>query len=107
MRRAADTAVVGAGVFGMAAALELAGRGHRVTVFEQGRVPCERASSTDVAKTIRRLYGTEAGYVELAERAAVQWRRWQEQAATPFYFPVGQLSIVRRFEPGTRVHDGV
>jgi sarcosine oxidase len=107
MRHAADTAVIGAGVFGMAAALELAGRGHRVAVFEQGRVPCERASSTDVAKTIRRLYGTRAVYVELAERAAAQWRRWQERGATPFYYPVGQLSIVRRFEPGTRVHDGV
>jgi glycine/D-amino acid oxidase-like deaminating enzyme len=100
-------AVVGAGVFGLAAALELAERGHRVTIFEQGRVPNERASSTDVAKTIRRLYGTLTVYVELAERAAVQWQRWQERLAAPIYYPVGHLSIIRRFEPGTRTYDGV
>jgi glycine/D-amino acid oxidase-like deaminating enzyme len=107
MRQGIDVAVVGAGVFGLAAALELVARGHRVTVFEQGQVPCDRASSTDVAKTIRRLYGARAVYVELAERAAVQWRRWQERLGTTFYYQVGHLGIHRGMAPGTGIYDGV
>ena len=49
-----------AGIFGLAAALELNRRGHRVTL-----IPCPDASSTDVAKVIRRT-----SYHELVERAA-------------------------------------
>ena len=60
-------AVVGAGVFGSAAALELSLRGHRVTLFDADEVPAPRAASTDVSKAIRRVWYAEdkAGYVEL------------------------------------------
>ena len=71
-----NIAVVGAGIFGVAAAIELRERTHAVTLFEQGQVPYERASSTDTSKTIRRLYGDNATYVDLVERAAVKWRDW-------------------------------
>src|SRR5919205_1250173 len=91
--------IVGAGIFGLAAALELRARGHDVTIFEQGETPNERASSTDVSKTIRRLYGANETYVELAERAGAQWRRWQDQLGEPFYTQTGQLEIVRGFGP--------
>lgn len=42
--------IVGAGIFGLAAALERNRRGHRV----RGPIPCPDASSTDVSKVIRR-----------------------------------------------------
>ena len=48
--------IVGAGIFGMAAAMELRRRGHSVTLFDQGEVPYENASSTDVSKAIRRTW---------------------------------------------------
>ena len=48
-------AVVGAGVFGLAAAIEAVARGHEVSVFEQGVIPHPAASSTDVAKGMRRM----------------------------------------------------
>jgi len=39
-----EVAVVGAGVFGATAALELRRRGHAVTLLDQGDVPGIRAS---------------------------------------------------------------
>ena len=48
-----NVGVVGCGIFGLASAIELCARGHVVTVFEQGPVPNERATSYDTSKTIR------------------------------------------------------
>ena len=86
--------VIGAGIFGLAAALELRGRGHEVAVFDQGGVPCERASSTDVSKIIRRTNYPEQTYVELVERAAHQWRIWHERLSQSIYFRTGLLTIL-------------
>lgn len=100
-----NVGVVGAGIFGIAAAIELRARGHAVFVFEQGTAPNERASSTDTSKTIRRLYGHNATYVELAERAARKWKEWHERLGRDFYFPIGQLQIEANFRPGARIYD--
>jgi len=100
-----NIAVVGAGIFGVAAAIELRERGHMVMLFEQGRVPYERASSTDTSKTIRRLYGRNAVYVDLVERAAVKWRDWANRLGEPIYVQTGQLQIEQDFRPGFRIHD--
>lgn len=100
-----NVGVVGGGIFGVASAIELRERGHDVTVFEQGRIPNERASSTDTSKTIRRLYGHNATYVELVERAARKWQEWHEQLGGGIYFPIGQLQIEDNFRPGMRIYD--
>ena len=95
--------VVGAGVFGLAAAIEAAARGHEVAVFEQGEIPHTAASSTDVAKGIRRMWyaSANATYVELAERAGVQWRAWEERSGDHFYHQVGSLRAVADFSAGS------
>jgi glycine/D-amino acid oxidase-like deaminating enzyme len=98
--------VVGAGIFGIAATLELQARGHSVVVFDQGKVPNPKASSTDVAKTIRRFYGETSTYVELVERAAARWREWNDLLGQSIYHVVGTYYIVPRFEPGTPIFDG-
>ncbi len=91
--------VVGAGIFGMASALELRSRGHDVTLFEQGGVPYENASSTDVAKAIRRVnYSPDHPYIELVERSGRKWREWQEKLGGSFYYPVGHFSIYAESE---------
>ena len=97
-------AVVGAGVFGLAAAIEAGARGHDVVLFDQGEVPHPAASSTDVAKGIRRTWYASDNdtYVELAERAALQWTAWEELAGDSFYHPNGSLTVVSRFDPGAR-----
>ncbi len=95
--------IIGCGIFGLAAALELRGRGHAVTVFEQGRVPYENAASTDTSKTIQRLYGRRDLYIELVERADAQWRRWRERADSSFYFEIGHIIIARDAGSGSRI----
>jgi glycine/D-amino acid oxidase-like deaminating enzyme len=100
-----NVGIVGAGIFGLAAAIELRARGHAVVVVEQGKIPYERASSTDVSKTIRRAYGDNATYVELAERAAPRWRAWHERLGRGFYFQIGQLQIERDFRAGQHVRE--
>ena len=101
--------VIGAGVFGLASAIELRARGHSVTIFDQGTVPYEAASSTDVSKAIRRTWyaGDNETYVELVERAAEQWRKWEERSGTTFYHQVGGANIVRSIEPGSPMHASV
>ena len=91
--------VVGAGIFGMGAALELRSRGHHVTLFEQGAIPYENASSTDVAKAIRRVnYAPHHPYAELVERSGRKWAEWQRRLGGSFYFQCGQLSIYSESE---------
>ena len=98
-----NVGVIGAGVFGLASAIELRERGHAVTVFDQGKVPYEAASSTDVSKAIRRTWyaGDNETYVELVERAAERWREWEERSGTSFYHKVGGAYVVSGIEPGS------
>ncbi len=95
--------VVGAGVFGLAAAIEAAARGHRVSVFEQGAIPHPAASSTDVAKGMRRMWyaSDNETYVELAEQAGVQWRAWEQRSGDRFFHQVGSLRGAADFSAGS------
>ncbi len=103
-------AVVGAGIFGVAAALELSLRSHRVTLFDADVVPAPRAASTDEAKAIRRVRyaGDKAGYVEMAERSADQWHAWERQTGRHVLHRTGHLSIVRNHTaPRSLIHESV
>ena len=98
--------IIGAGVFGLAAAIELRRRGHEVTIFDQGQIPYVKAASTDVAKGIRRTwYGNGGPYVELVERAAAQWREWERRSGKSVYHQAGGFKIMRGFEPGNPMYE--
>ncbi|MBM3934741.1 MAG: FAD-dependent oxidoreductase [SAR202 cluster bacterium] len=101
-----NIAVVGAGVFGLSAALEARARGHAVTIFEQGKVPNPKASSTDVAKAVRRTgYGSKEAYVDLTELSAAAFRKLEARSGASFYHQTGLLSIVKDFRPGAPMHE--
>ena len=68
--------VVGAGVFGAAAASELRRRGWTVTVIDPGPLPHPLAASTDISKALRMEYGPDERYMALMEQAFRGWREW-------------------------------
>ena len=98
--------IVGAGIFGMAAALESVRRGHEVTLFERGEIPNPEASSTDVSKAIRRTGYAHQPYVELVTRAAHQWREWHDRLSGSIYYQTGTFIIIHGFDDGESVPSG-
>ena len=91
-----DVLVVGSGVFGIAAALELRARGHRVALLDSSPIPHPLAASTDIAKVVRVEYGGDEEYTTLAERAREGWLRWNaEMFDEPLYHEVGLLKLTR------------
>jgi len=94
--------VVGAGVFGVTAAIELSRRGFAVTLVDQGPLPHPRAASVDTSRAVRADYGGDEFYAELAERAMDRWRQWNRQWAAPLFHEVGFLVLTRlRLAAGT------
>lgn len=81
--------IVGAGIFGASAALELARRGHDVVLVDKGPVPHPDASSTDISKLVRLDYGADAFYTELMERALAGWRELNEGWERPLFHETG------------------
>lgn len=102
-------AIIGAGIFGLAAAIELRVRGHEITMFEQGSVPYKNATSNDVSKGIRRTWyaGDNKTYVELVERAASGWRLWEKRFHANIYHQTGGVAILNSFEPGSPMYESV
>jgi glycine/D-amino acid oxidase-like deaminating enzyme len=105
-RAAGSVVVVGAGAFGLAAALELRRRGHRVTVVDPGPVPHPHASSTDISKAVRMDYGRDGFYADLAAEALAGWRAWNRRWDRRIFHESGILLISRRLmAPGGFEHE--
>lgn len=93
--------VVGGGAFGAISALELANRGHRVTLLDRRPGPHPDASSTDISKMIRMDYGPDVFYHELAEAALARWEAWNRAWPRPLYHQEGFLVLAGGpMEPG-------
>ena len=102
--------VVGAGIFGITAALELRARGHAVTLLDPGPIPAPLAASTDISKVVRMEYGPDREYMALMEEARAGWLRWNERwtadGTGPLYHESGVLMVTRdAMSPGGFEHD--
>lgn len=98
--------VLGAGIYGLTAALELSARGWRVEVADPGPLPHADAASNDISKIVRTDYGADAFYTALAEAALRGWGEWNEQWGWPAFERTGFLLLSRRpLVPGSFEHD--
>jgi glycine/D-amino acid oxidase-like deaminating enzyme len=88
-------AIAGAGVFGLSAACELAGRGHDVVVYEDDRnLPAIRAASRDVSKALRHEYGRETPlYAPWVSRARELWLDLERECGERIFHGTGFLSV--------------
>ena len=85
--------IVGAGINGATAAVELARRGHRVTLLDPGPLPHPLAASTDISKVVRMEYGPDADYMELAERSLRGWQAWNREFGVDLFHQTGVLFL--------------
>jgi glycine/D-amino acid oxidase-like deaminating enzyme len=93
--------IVGAGINGVTAAIELKKRGHKVILVDPGPLPHPLAASTDISKAVRAAYGADEDYAELAERSIKRWREWNTKFGIELYHEVGFLFLRRHpMEPG-------
>ncbi|MFZ4720496.1 MAG: NAD(P)/FAD-dependent oxidoreductase [Ilumatobacteraceae bacterium] len=73
--------VIGAGVVGSAIGLELARRGHEVTLVDRGPAPGHGSTAASSA-VVRFGYSTEAG-TAMAYEGVEWWRHWAEHVRLP------------------------
>lgn len=90
-----DVIVVGAGIFGVAAALSLRRRALTVALLDPGPLPSPLAASTDISKVVRMEYGTDTVYMATVEEALEGWHRWNEAWDEPLYHETGVVMLAR------------
>jgi sarcosine oxidase len=90
--RRTDAVVVGAGVFGLATALELARRGRSVTVLDRFGSGHPATSSTGASRSIRIAY-SEPFYVDLALDALGRWGALERATGRHILHLTGQVDL--------------
>lgn len=86
-----SVAVIGAGMAGSAAALHLARRGAKVTLFDQFEFGHERGSSHGATRLFRIAYFEHPNYVPILQRAHAMWKAFEIEAGEPLFFETGVL----------------
>jgi glycine/D-amino acid oxidase-like deaminating enzyme len=81
--------VVGAGIYGVTAALELRQRGHAVRLLDPGPLPHPLAASTDISKAVRMDYGSDDAYIQMMLTSFPKWREWNTQFGKTLYYEPG------------------
>ncbi len=93
--------IVGGGIMGVTAALELRRRQANVTLIDPGPLPHPEASSTDISKMVRMDYGSDELYTEWMEEAFPRWREWNARWGEALYHEDGFVIMTREeMRPG-------
>ena len=86
-----SVAVIGAGMAGSAAAMHLARRGGRVTLFDQFAYGHDRGSSHGATRLFRIAYFEHPDYVPILQRAYALWKSLEKDAGEKLFFETGVL----------------
>src|SRR3954451_13796569 len=98
--------IVGSGIFGVTAAIELRARGFEVTLTDPGPIPHPLAESTDISKAVRMDYGADETYAAEMEVALDGWRAWNAAWKEPLFHEDGVTYLCRApMAPGGFEHD--
>ena len=97
--------VVGAGVYGLAAARRLALEGADVSVLEAREAGGPFAASAGLSRVLRFEYGPDAHYTELVLRARDEWRELERLLGETLYDETGLLWFAA--EQSRYLHDSV
>ncbi|HEU0098227.1 MAG TPA: FAD-dependent oxidoreductase [Allosphingosinicella sp.] len=117
--RAADTIVVGAGVFGACTARALQRSGQKVLLLDSWGPAHARASSGGESRLTRGSYGADEVYTRMAWESLAEWHALSARAGLPlfhqagilFFFPTAQdyvrqtVEVHRRLDLPTRLMD--
>lgn len=101
-----DVLIVGAGIFGITAAIELRQRGYKTAVLDPGPLPNPLAASTDISKVIRLEYGRDETYMIMAEKSLAGWQQWNSEFPEKLYHNTGVAMLARQpMAPGGYEYD--
>src|SRR6476660_3726082 len=87
-----DVVIVGAGIFGLSTACELARRGHTVLAIDRFGSGHPATSSTGASRSIRIAYD-HTFYVDLALEAIAGWRRLESETGRTILLLTGQVDL--------------
>lgn len=91
-----DFLIIGGGIFGITAAVELQQQGYRTGLLNPDHIPHPMAASTDISKVVRMEYGSDAQYMEMAAESIEGWHRWNGEAGDTLYHETGFLLLSRQ-----------
>lgn len=87
--------VIGAGSVGLAAGYQLARRGARVVLLDEGAPPHALGSHHGSTRLVRYAYGEGARYVPLLLRARRLWQELEAESGESLLLPCGVLNLGR------------
>lgn len=88
-----DILIIGGGVFGMTAAIELTQRKYKVGLINPDSIPHHLAASTDITKVVRTEYGTDKEYFNMADISIERFHEWNDLLGEKLYHEVGFLML--------------
>lgn len=90
-REMPKVAVIGAGMAGSSAAMRLARRGAKVTLFDQFPFGHEMGSSHGATRMFRTAYFEHPNYVPILRRAMALWKEFEAEAGETLFHQAGVL----------------
>lgn len=90
-----DFLIVGGGIYGITAAVELAKRKYKVGLINPDSIPHHLAASTDITKAVRMEYGSDKEYFKMAEICIDRWHGWNDFFNEKLYHEVGFLMLCK------------
>lgn len=90
-----DILIIGGGIYGITAAVELAQRKYNVGLINPDTIPHHMAASTDVTKAVRMEYGSDKEYFKMVEMSIEKWHSWNDFFNEKLYNEVGFLMLCK------------